>query len=127
MKFNEAQTDIIGRTIHAAEAWLQGAGYSLFTQDQHECLADPTRAAEALGMLQHLRDRLGLPDRHVAPIVPVLVASMRESVDDNAQNFHALLDLQRDWIGHDEFDSDDQPEDIARRLREWIDNTAVQS
>jgi hypothetical protein len=125
MPYQDEQIELIGTITYAAEAWLQGAGFRLLNCEQNECLEDPARAAEALGMMQDLRDRVGLPEKFVAPLAPIFLAAMREQVEDNAHDFHALLDLQREWIGHDDFDANDQPEDIARLLREWITEVAA--
>lgn len=119
--YEEKYGAIIGPIQYAAEAWLQGAGWPVFSQEQHEALNDPTRAAEALGMLQDMRDRIGLPAKFVAPLVPILAQAMRDSVEFAGNDFLVLLHLQDDWLGNEDCDENDQPEDIARKLRAWID------
>ena len=119
--YEESLGATIGSTQYAAEAWLQGAGLRPFSQEQHEALNDPTRAAEALGMLQDMRDRIGLPAKFVTPLLPILAGAMRDAVEFAGNDLQALLDLQFDWMGTDECDVNDQPEDIARKLRAFID------
>lgn len=119
--YEEKLGAIIGTTQFCAEAWLQGAGLRPFSAEQHEALHDPTRAAEALGMLQDMRDRIGLPQRFVTPLVGIFAGAMRDAVEFAGNDFLALLHLQDDWLGNEDCDENDQPEDIARKLRAWID------
>jgi hypothetical protein len=69
----EGYAERIGIHAYRADALLQSAGYSVLAQDQWECLQDPTRADEAIGMVEHLQARCDLP----IPLTDKIVALLR--------------------------------------------------
>lgn len=70
--YTEEQQETLGEVLYRADAWFEGAGYDVATQEQVDCLKDPQRAEEARGMLEHWVARTGLPERIVAPALKVI-------------------------------------------------------